>query len=268
MALIFEHVEEGTRKQAIIEMQGIWQQIYHTLGIRGELGDEALCFTGMLVQTSKLKKIMSEENAVDALVLKADKKIKSIMEVARLLKRTVEVVYDLNTNPRLTAVRKIRHSRFLYTTIVLRNFSKKDQADLLNKWENVTFRIFGLGGADSRNKVGEYVGLGNEISQGEITFTDINSKLRKLGGDYKIDEILKWPKLWNDCYPDWSEELRYLLIRYEEYLSKKAGEKISQVFWNKIWSAEPSRSIEHVCPQSSKKRYIHQMGNLTLLPPD
>ncbi len=47
----------------------------------------------------------------------------------------------------------------------------------------------------------------------------------------------------------------------------KAGEKINISQWNKIWSGDASKSIEHIMPQSSGEDYIHYLGNLTMLPP-
>jgi hypothetical protein len=72
---------------------------------------------------------------------------------------------------------------------------------------------------------------------------------------------------WSNCYEGWTEELRYLLFRYEEHLGKEAGEKINASQWNKIWTAEPSRSIEHIVPQSVDPEFKHHLGNLAMLPP-
>ncbi len=37
--------------------------------------------------------------------------------------------------------------------------------------------------------------------------------------------------------------------------------------WAKVWATDPARSIENIMPQSSEKSYIHNLGNLTMLPP-
>jgi hypothetical protein len=77
-----------------------------------------------------------------------------------------------------------------------------------------------------------------------------------------------------NCYKDWSEELRYFLYRYEEFLATKAGQNVNQGMWNRIWGDDPSKSIEHIFPQSrgsdnpaTKGIYIHRLGNLMMLPP-
>jgi hypothetical protein len=92
------------------------------------------------------------------------------------------------------------------------------------------------------------------------------SVMAALGNGYSIDDALKEVD-WSDCYEGWTEELRYLMFRYDEYLSKKAGEKLNIGQWSKIWEVDPSKSIEHIMPQSSEEHYIHHLGNLTMLPP-
>ena len=87
-----------------------------------------------------------------------------------------------------------------------------------------------------------------------------------LGVDYEIDDVVDG-RDWDECYNGWTEELRYLLFRYDEHLAKEAGEQINSAQWNKIWMIDASKSIEHIAPQSSEKRYIHHLGNLTMLPP-
>jgi hypothetical protein len=94
----------------------------------------------------------------------------------------------------------------------------------------------------------------------------ISAALKDLGEGYSIEEIQEYID-WTECYEGWTEELRYLLFRYDEYLAKKAGEKINTGQWNKIWEVDPSKSIEHIMPQSSEGDYVHYLGNLTMLPP-
>lgn len=266
MALIFEHVEGGTRAEAVREMQVIWQGIYRTLGLRSELGDEALRFAGTWVLESRPNKIIGQEDAAAELTKFAGTEVKSIAGVGVRLKAVVEAVNELYENARLRAVTGIVHARFVATAILLRKFDSVSQQRLLGIWERVTFRIFALGGADTRNKVGDYVRLGFDIVKNELAPDKIETSLKVLGEGYSIAEVLA--KIdWSDCYNGWSEELRYLLFRYDEHLSSKAGEKLNVGQWNKVWADEPARSIEHIQPQSSEKGYVHNLGNLTMLPP-
>ena len=267
MALIFEHVEGGTRAEAVREMQVVWHEIYRTLGLRGDLGDEALRFAGTWALESRPNRIISQEDAAAELTKSAGTELKSIALTGSRLKAVVEAVNKLDSNVRLRAVTGIAHARFVATAILLRKFDSETQKKLLDAWERVTFRIFGLGGADTRHKVGDYVRLGYEISKGAISSVKIANSLSTLGKGFTISEVLETVD-WTDCYNGWTEQLRYLLFRYDEYLSLNAGEKLNVGQWNKVWADDPARSVEHIQPQSSEKAYIHHLGNLTMLPPN
>ncbi|MBY5424836.1 DUF262 domain-containing protein [Rhizobium leguminosarum] len=267
MASLFEYVEHGTRQEAVLEMQGYWRDIYRILGQRGDLGDEALRFTGTFYMTWEPRRILGQEDAVVGLVASAGRKVASIAKVGSDLKAVVQAVGKLNSNSRLRAVTKILHARFVATAIMLRGFDTATEEELLGTWERVTFRIFSLGGADARHKVGEYVGLGYRIYAKAISPADIRKELEAIGADYKIDKIIKNPNYWDNCYDGWTEELRYLLYRYDEHLALSAGQPLSYNQWNKVWLDEPSRSIEHITPQSDGASYTHEIGNLTMLPP-
>src|SRR5207249_310407 len=137
----------------------------------------------------------------------------------------------------------------------------------------VTFRIYGLGRFDARQKVGDYVRLAWKVTNDNLTPDAIIKGLQKLGSEEKfaITSVIK--NLYNtDCYKDWSEELRYFFYRFEEYLAKKEGQKINEGMWNRIWGVDPSRSIEHIYPQSKGSDspttggvYVHRLGNLVML---
>jgi hypothetical protein len=266
MALIFTHAESGARADGLVEMQSIWKSIYSTLGLRGDLGDEALRFAGSWKFSPRPNRLLSEADAESTLTGVAGTKLKAIVETGRWLKSVVEAVDRLDGNVRLRAVTRVVQARFVGVAILLRKFSPETERKLLGQWERVTFRIFGLGGADKRNKVGDYIRLGYDIVVDALSDGKIAQALRSLGDGYSIEEVLEGAD-WTQSYEGWTEELRYVLFRYDEHLGREGGEKINQSQWNKIWAAEPSRSIEHIQPQSSGVAYIHHLGNLTMLPP-
>ena len=267
MALIFEHVDVGTRVEALKEMQETWKDIYRVLGLKDELGDEALRFAGTWSLAARPNRILGQEDAAAELTRAAGTQISSIATVASKLKAVVQAVHDLDKDNRLRAVTKISHARFVATAIILRKFETSLQKNLLGRWERVTFRIFGLGGADTRNKIGDYVRLGHRIFAEAITPEQIDDGLIALGNKYSIDECIVGKDYWSNCYDGWGEELRYILFRYDEHLAETAGEILNANQWNKIWSDDPARSIEHIQPQSSNAEYVHHLGNLTMLPP-
>jgi hypothetical protein len=266
MALIFTNADSGARADAINEMRVIWKDIYWTLGLRGGLGDEALRFAGTWKSTQRPNRLLSQEDAASAVSNSAGSKLSKINEAGRWLKSVVIAVNKLDRDMRLNAVTRIVHARFLAAAILLREFSTQDEQRLLAQWERTTFRIFGLGGADTRYKVGDYIRLGHDIIVKKLAPAAILAGIESLGDGYSIDEVLDGID-WSECYEGWTEELRYLLFRYDEKLALEAGEKINTSQWNKIWEVDPSRSIEHIKPQSSEEPYIHHLGNLTMLPP-
>ncbi|HJU15498.1 MAG TPA: DUF262 domain-containing HNH endonuclease family protein [Stellaceae bacterium] len=266
MALIFIHADNGARADAINEMHVIWKDIYWTLGLRGDLGDEALRFAGTWKAPQRPNRALSQEAASEAILGAAGTALSTINDAGRWLKAVVEAVNKLNRNVRLSAVTRIVHARFVATAILLREFPPDIEARLLGQWERVTFRIFGLYGADTRFKVGDYIRLGYDVIARKLGPEPISAALKKLGNGYSIEEI--WEDIdWTQCYEGWTEELRYLMFRYDEYHAKKAGEKINIGQWNKIWEVDPSKSIEHITPQNSEEDYVHHLGNLTMLPP-
>ena len=268
MATIFESSGDGNRVECLNEMKIIWQGIYRVLGFNLSLGDEALRFAGTLISKARPNRVLSEEDASIAMVLHGERELSRTVKSAEWLFKIVRLVNELNSDMRRTAVTRIAHARFVAISIMARDFDEKTKNELLNAWEKVTFRIFGLHSADSRNKVGDYVRLAYDVLVSNLSIMDIRKRLSLIGEGYEIEKMPEDDdEYWDNCYDGWSEELRYILFRYEEYLSNKSGEKLNQSQWNKIWLVEPSRSIEHISPQSDNEEFRHHLGNLTMLPP-
>jgi hypothetical protein len=119
---------------------------------------------------------------------------------------------------------------------------------------------------DARTKVGDYTRLAWSITNENLSRADILGRLSELGKDYPISSVMDDFDPSN-CYEGWTEQLRYLLYRYDEHLAAEAGEKLNEHQWNKIWGEEPAKSVEHIKPQSSGVSYMHHLGNLMMLPP-
>lgn len=267
MSSIFEFVKDDSCEDGLSEMRVIWRDIYRILGMKQGLGDEALRFAGTLASPIRPNRVLGEEDASVALIEQAGKELKAIVKSAEWLRRVVRLSNELGSDVRKNAVTKIAHARFLAVAIMLKDFEPEIRDQLLDAWENVTFRIFSLGGADSRMKIGEYIRLAHDIHHKQLSSDEILQEIKQLGSDYCIDEILGNEDYWDGCYHGWSEELRYLLFRYDEYLAKTAGEHLNTSQWNKIWTVEPSKSIEHIIPQSEGPEFVHHLGNLIMLPP-
>ena len=102
--------------------------------------------------------------------------------------------------------------------------------------------------------------------QKKIDDKGVVKRLKEMGKNYSIGEVLEGID-WNESYENWTEEVRYLLFRYDEHLAQESGERLNEGQWNKIWAQDPSKSIEHITPRSSGFEYVHDIGNLTMLPP-
>lgn len=266
MASIYEYVDEGSRAECLYEQKSIWKDVYRELGLDDHLGDEALRFAGTWKCLERPNRVLPENDASDTLIKMGGTAISSLSEAGRWLRTVVKHVVALNRQPRLSAVLRTQQARFLAISIKLREFDEEMERELLGAWERVTFRIFTLAGKDSRSKVGEYVRLGYDIVKNQMSADQILSGLEEIGDGFSMDDIVD-DDSWDDWYPEWSEDIRYVLFRYEEDLAKASGTVLNHAQWAKVWATEPSKSIEHILPQSSGKGYIHHLGNLTMLPP-
>ena len=267
MASIYEHVGESFREEGLHEMRTIWKDVYRKLGLDDRLGDEALRFAGTWYRVERPNRILSEQDASTELLRVAGTKVKTIVGAAAWLRRIAIKVVDLHSDVRRAAVTRILHARFLAIAIMLRDFDEESERRLLGAWERVTFRIFTLGGRDTRTKGGDYVRLAFDVVNEAMSADEVLAGIRQLGADYAIDDVIDETS-WHNWYEGYTEEVRYLLFRYEEHLAQAAGGAINESQWAKVWTMDPAKSIEHVMPQSSGKGYVHGLGNLTMLPPN
>ena len=267
MGALFENSKSQTHKDAVKDMHNIWGEIYTFLGKQDMRGGEA----GTWENDTRPSKLLPESEATDRLLAAAGTEPATIVAVARKLRDTVHALVDLTANARLRAVTGIVNAHFVAVAIMLRDdFPAGTRNALMAKWEKVTFRIYGLARKDSRSGLGEFVRLGYDIAKERLPAPEIEKRLDGLlasdTDDFDLDRITQ-SDLFDDCYTGWEEQLRYLLIRYDEHLAKNAGQKLNENLWKKIWGEDTSKSIEHISPQSAGKRYMHHLGNLALLPP-
>ena len=244
---------------------------YGIVGLRASVDAEALTFAATL-RSSKVSKVFGEEVSVNRLRKEVDTNVAKAIEISNWLLKVVQAVNRLQEEMR-QVVTKIRHSRLLAVAIMLRDFTEEEERKLLDQWEKTSFLIFGLCRKDARTGVGDFVKLASEVqNNSDLSSDDIAERIRQLGADYTEAKIFN--SVWDeDCYTNWKEELRYLLCRYEEHLAEERGQRFSNEQWNRIWEESAANSIEHILPQSSQHQwagggvFIHNIGNLLLLPP-
>ncbi len=280
MAVVFED-NQGNSQEHINELHQIWGEIYATVGLREGLDSEALRFAATLKTTKSVGSPLNEEKAVDRLMSQVNHDTSKTIEISKWLlqvTKAINIVYDGGVKPFKDVVIKTIQARLLAVSILLRNFTDSEVRLLLNEWEKTTFLIFVLckdsEKTHAKTERGNYIRLSWEILNTEdFQADDILARIIKLGKSYKFNphNVL----FDEDCYNDWQAELRYLLCRYEEYLSLRKGQKFNNEQWNRIWKQSAASSIEHIIPQSKSdlhstesSTFVHRLGNLLLLPPD
>ncbi len=265
MAVVFDQKDDSTTDDTIAEIHRLYAEMYRTIGLRWGLSTESLRFAATLRSDSSPSRSLSEEKAVKLLFSQSKDNSDSVIKTARWIKSVTEAVDKLTKDHRRNAVTGIVQARLVAVAINLRSDLENQKAELLRRWENVTFRIYGLYSKDARTAVGDYVRLAWKIENKQLPFDDIMKGLSDIGKRYPPDKAATELEKRN-CY-DWGESLRYFFRRYEEYLAKKSGQDFNNEQWNRIWEASVGKSIEHIQPQSTGRKDVHWLGNLMLLPP-
>ncbi|MCY3829588.1 MAG: DUF262 domain-containing protein [Rhodospirillaceae bacterium] len=260
-------LENTDKDQLINELHDGWSKIYRTIGLKQGLSTEALRFAATLNQSDMPSRPLSERDSVDEFREKAHNS-NDIRNIASWIGDVVDACDRVLSDQRQNAVTRISQARLLAVSIHLRrDIPDGEKKNLLERWEKISFRIYGMLGLDARYHVGEYVRLAWKIIQNNISVKSINSELDDLAKMCPVSEAVKALKNQN-CYEGWQDELRYLMFRYEEYLAEENGSNFTNEQWVRIWEASPSKSIEHIMPQSkADDASKHRLGNLMLLPP-
>ena len=267
MALVFDS-ESGNKAEHIDEIHRLWTDIYRCIGLRLGLSTESLRFAATLRLPERPNRPLGEADAVELLVKQSTKSVAAVLKTIRWLKSVTEAVDRLHQDNRMNAVTRIAQARLVATSVLLRDdISAGDQRLILKRWENVSFRIYGLSRKDARTGVGDYVRLAWRITRDKLTTETILAELDRIGAAFPLKKALAGLRN-TDCYWSWQGELRYFFCRYEEYLARKEGQDFDNEQWNHIWMARPADSIEHILPKSKgPEKHVHRIGNLVVLPP-
>lgn len=270
MAIVFEY-EGGNKEEFIDQVHKLWTDIYRCVGLRQGMSAESLRFAATLTPKSDARRPNrphNEENSVDLLQKQSLNGPPDVIETTKWLKLVTEMVDRLIADHRKAAVTRVIQARLVAVAVQLReDFSEKERECVLRRWENITFRIYGMFRKDARTAVGDYTRLAWDITNKNLPAHEILKRLSQIGQPYPIDKAVKEME-GKDCYDGWQAELRYFFFRYEEYLSKISGQNFSNEQWNRIWKEDSSHSIEHIRPQGTNPQpWVHGIGNLLILPP-
>ncbi len=199
MAIIFESSGDN-KDEPINEVHNLWSQIYDIVGKRIGLSAESLRFVATLDSDNCPSKPLSEEQATDHFRKKSEGITNLVTENSNWIMEVTKAVDKLVSNHRISAVTEIAQARLVATSILLRSdFSDKEQSTLLRRWENVTFRIYGMQGKDARNSVGKYVKLAWRIRKEKLSPQDILHGLTEIGFESPIDKAVDGLRE-EDCY--------------------------------------------------------------------
>ena len=266
MGEAFNLEEDVTRTTLIDDLHRIWGHIYSILGLRQGLSTEALRFAATLHLPTRPSKPLGEQDSVDELRRVATD-AKSIRSVAEWLLKVTQACDAVKSDVRQDAVTQITQARLLAVALHAKDMEDRRRRELLAVWERVSFRIYGLWDKDARTGVGDYVRLAWDVINEKMSVDDIHAGILDIGSWYPIQDAVKALRKTN-CYSGWTDDLRYLLFRYEEHLARERRKKVDNVQWELVWSKNASLSIEHIWPQSAAPEDVkHTLGNLMLLPP-
>jgi len=271
MALVFE-AETGNKNEIIDEVHRLWTDIYRCVGLRLGLSTESLCFAATLRTSYSHSRPLGEEEAANLLRDQSKDEPAKVIETTKWLKAVTEAVDQLLADHRRNAVTEIKQARMVATAVYLRSdFTEDEKAEILRRWENVTFRIYGMFEKDARTAVGDYVRLAWSIVKGRLSAEQALERLSSIGAAFPIARAVENLR-GADCYTYWGEELRYFFHRYEEHLAREAGQNFNNEQWSRIWQSSAADSIEHIRPQSYRASLdldpdVHRLGNLLILPP-
>ena len=266
MAIAFEGGSDNSR-EIIDNVHNLWADIYSIVGLHMGRSTESMRFAATLCNASEPSRPLGAEKAANLMREEAKGGLNKVMDVTQWLKSVTKAVDDLHGDHRLNAVTDIQQARLVATAVNLsQHISSADKERILNLWEKVTFRIYGMFRKDTRTAVGSYTRLAWRIVNEDLSTNRILKELTNIGRDYPINRAVAELQEAN-CYEGWGDELRYFFHRYEEHLAREAGQNFENKHWNHIWAVSATDSIEHIAPQSSEKNYVHWLGNLLLLPP-
>ena len=270
MAIVFDS-EEGN-KEVIDEIHQLWRQMYECVGLRLGQSTESMVFAATLWTPERPNRTLSPEGAARQLTDRSKSGPEEVIATTQWLREVTVAVDSLAADVRTGAVRRTAQARIVATAVNLRgDFSDDERERILRRWENVTFRIFGMSRKDARWAVGSYIRLAWSIINDGLAAKDVLKSLSEIGRAFPIAEALEHVRR-ADCYTNWGDDLRYFLFRYEEHLAKKEGQNFKNEQWNHIWEGTAASSIEHIRAQSRwgnepDLTKMHSLGNLMMLPP-
>lgn len=283
MGFVHEKFSKSAAQSHIKELHKSWINIYRDIGLINISGEEIVKFSATLLNENTGNKPLSAEEAISFFIEYCEADRTRVFEVVEFILKVTNRLRQIYKNRRQKAVTEISQARLAACAIKLSTFKKEEKDILIDQWERITFRIFGIHRKDSRTAVGDYVRFSKYIMSRNKDADIAMGMLVAIGAPYPVTQFGELLGEVN-CYNGWEEELRYFMFRYEEYLAQKNKANISNEVWESIWQESPLKSIEHIFPQDPYRHLLawkgklgraknaieknkHRLGNLVLLPP-
>lgn len=263
MYAVFKYYDkkQDNSEKVIEELHNSWYNIYKAIGLRQTVNDDLLSFVATLKSTDG--KRLRKKDAL-AYIMTKTATPEQVVKITKFISQVAKILSESDNEIRKKVVNKIAEARLLRTAIKLANLSDGEEKKVINEYEKITFRIYGLARTDARKFTGEYIKIARNIMQQKLSVSDMITEISQIGKDIEYEcarkELTK-----KDLYPNYIDELKYILFQYEEYLTRKRGKKRSEEEWDEIWKYK--NTVEHIMPQNFNYEYIHYLGNLLLLPP-
>ena len=99
--------------------------------------------------------------------------------------QNIEIAFN-RLQAQMRAPIKSWSAKSLAVAIILSDFSDEDERKLLDTWEKITFRIFGLCREDARKEQKVFCQLVREILKKSLSPDDISQRICEIGTNYII----------------------------------------------------------------------------------
>ncbi len=267
MQMLFKNKDRRT----INEVHNRWSGIYRSIGT-SDLESDILKFTATLYQNAK--RPLSEEKAREFLLCESKGGgAKAILETVGRLEAVAKALYEIENDKPDSAACPEQPTKYVLVAIKLQDDlsddKKHDLCDLCLKIGFIMFRVCWY--PQSKNFLKEFLELACDIVNKKISAQEIESRLRTIARQfhdegYEGHDVYEMIK--ESVKDEWDiPQIHYLLYKYEEYLTNKAGNVFDSKNLNLILEKGATETIEHILPRSSEKLYVHWPGNLFLLSP-
>ena len=265
---LMQIVFKEDNKDMIKEIHDRWAKIYQTIGTHN-LESDILRFTATLYHN--LMKPPGEDKARKKLLVGTEGDAELILKTTiNQLENVTQALVDIENNKLWAASTPAQPIRFVIVAIKLSDLSDTEKDYLCDLCIKIGFIAFTLGSIETKDLLQKFVELAHKIKDEMMSAEAIECDVRQIVNSIDNENLhIREDIMKNVTENKWYRQaLHYLLYKYEEHLTRKAGGAFNDKKLNRILEYSKEDTIEHIKSQSSKRSYIDYVGNLFLLPPN